>query len=649
MPLKIFTKRNAPPPTPLNPPAFSHSTPQETAFTLVNSPSTASFDFDQTSKHESSNNSPSSSLHNPSRPTQLKKINSLKLKLSKRHASPTSPPLQPTPELPPLEIEQHYQDLTNLFDFQMSKELPALNTSHVQSVMPTYDRMHRPPSESSFSPVSQNNSTFSTTTSSSSSTRPVSTDKFPKTRSVFSKKSPTTLVEPSFEPFVDALTFTNKKPTPHFPEIEKGPTYKAQLVPTRNNSKSSSYKSSSVNAGDAENFLLHSETLDFLPNLRPAIDSVGSRLRSAGVPSSANLVMTKSQYDKLMQSKEEPREDDEDEDSDDEHATRARRVLEEDEAKKQDYRMRMKQDAHLSVYRQKMTKLTGSQIGLVKGTPFLEDPDDSEEDYDDVPLGILKAHGFPNHGRLKTMRSQPNLVNKPEDTPLQPPALQYRGDDMSIRSFHSCGLPTPPVVPEEGYLAMRNKSSTNLPGFNASVPMNRGLVGEIAKEEDAKLRRKSVLLPQPTTTDPKESELQTQLQQMMEMQSRILHQMSNSATLPTPGSMSPQKTRSSFDVVNQLSRGVASIRSAANSDSSLPRLNRPSHISHNSVGSYNDFLETRNSAFKFPHPPPQPTVKAVHKHENDEYCSDDEEENEAGWKEMEEQRQRLRQLWNRVL
>ena len=87
--------------------------------------------------------------------------------------------------------------------------------------------------------------------------------------------------------------------------------------------------------------------------------------------------------------------------------------------------MRMKQDAHLSVYRQKMTKLTGSQIGLSNLNPGVLSSSsnlpsgddgfdyDSDEDYDDVPLGILKAHGFPTSGRLKTMKSQHNFGEEP--------------------------------------------------------------------------------------------------------------------------------------------------------------------------------------------------------------------------------------------
>lgn len=832
----------------------------------------ASFDFDLTQPQESRQQQPDSSnftsssrssdvssLHDNSttnittpksavgtnasflrRPrSTLKKNNSshsLTSKLRRRSSSSSAQTQisvpQPVPELPPLEVPEHYQDLTHLFDFSQSdkmdsfnstpiepvpqptqevpkhipasnSQLPPLNTSTAitdpiqeqpeyeyydldysslsnenasikpntiypvskpsSSINESFQSLQRPPnsalssSQSSFSPVSQQNSTFSNTSLSSTHSvakthapRPVSTEKqglTSKVRSMFpgfslkssnrsssalleetSSNVPTSFVGNTMEenvPTQERLSFTNKKPIPHFTEIDLGPTYKAQVVPVRNNSKSSSIsivKPSPVVGSSSPTFSKYdgknesenvsydtSETLHFVPNLRPTIDNVGSRLRSLGVPSPANLVMTKSQYEKYLQTKtksggikeigieeeeneeddEEDEDEDDEEDSDDENAVHARRVFAEDEAKKQDLRMRMRQDAHLSVYRQKMTKLTGSQIGLLNSSSFQResvhssDESDSEEDYDDVPLGILKAHGFPNHNRLKPMRSQPNLLTSNDETPLQLPGLLYtsKGDDMSIRSFQSAGAAQSPItptchVPEEGYLAMRNQSTTNIPGFNASVPMNRGLVGEIAKGEEAKIRRKSIMntiaaqrtasissetdsaYNNPTTS--KSSDLQAQLQQMMHMQSQILFKMASTTQL-VPSSTTPMPAAnkanwSSFDASHQLSRGGApSIRSAANSEISLPhRFSRPVHVSRNSIESLKE-LEPRNSAmYKFSQSQAGSQVLPARSssvlvggvdEDGSEHSSDDEEENEAGWKEMEKRRQQLRQLW----
>lgn len=530
--------------------------------------------------------------------------------------------------------------------------------------------------------------------------------------------------------------FGNRKPAPHFNEIESGSTYRAQVIPVKNDSaptsaNSSPYlrQSSSLNPEDEHENLLHSrnksETLDFVPNLRPAIDNVGSRLRSAGVPSPATLMMTKIQYEKYLQSEkdgekkteegaeEEDDDNEEDDESDDEHGNRSRRVLEDEEAKKSDFRMRMKQEAHLSVYRQKMTKLTGSQIGLPLNSSVPSSNGDasnsdydSEEDYDDVPLGILKAHGFPTTGRLKTMKSQINMND--DSNLLQPPQLyggQSRpsGDNMSLRSFQSNGpaRPMTPAAPEEGYLAMRNMSTTNVPGFNASVPMNRGLVGEIAKEEQNKAKRKGLLndmANQRTNTmagsflgpndnasvineqaaQQQPSEIQNQLQQMMQMQTQILQQMAASSAQSTPmtmmsspGMMTPmsfgngpmRKNWSSFDVMNssQLmpSRGGApSIRSVARSEHSIrsyagPQTARyqPAHRHQNTVHSFdmaamghqsnNDFTFPPRQATPQQAPPQQNSVRLVDVDEDD-----DDEDDEAGWKEMEQRRQQLRQMWD---
>lgn len=478
------------------------------------------------------------------------------------------------------------------------------------------------------------------------------------------------------------LPFSNSKPVQHFQEIDLGPTYKAKITPvkhsnsfrngyssaaansstrlTHNNSISSTNTSPLLSSKDSfptnsnrtnqkytsserDQLLLQQvpadgESLDFVPNLRPHIDPVGSRLRSVGVPSPANLMMTKSQYDqykKKMNTKkerkkskdksdsdeddeddarslnkkksheddddddeedEEDEDDDEDDDYDDElDCRRVKRLEDEEEAKKQNIRMRLRQDAHLAVYRQKMTKVTGSQIGLTangnnfpSSTNLLNglsgyNSDDSDDEYDDVPLGILKAHGFPTAARLNKTNSQPNLLalNPPNGATSAPGTpgvmadlaapllagdkalLRPLGDSQSVRSFGSPIRSNTPA-PEEGYLAMRNPS--NLPTvFGASIPMNRGLIGEIAKEEEAKLRRKSVMnnlardrtntlmdqienssiynqnngsntvAGQPLSNGLSQGggEIQFQLSQMMQLQTQILQQMQYQSQQPT--------------------------------------------------------------------------------------------------------------------
>ncbi|KAF5102849.1 hypothetical protein DV451_001739 [Geotrichum candidum] len=479
---------------------------------------------------------------------------------------------------------------------------------------------------------------------------------------------------------------------PKFTEVDLDPSFKPQVIQVNNRPDSdtiSPYLDPNRKEDEANLQLLHSrnntESLDFVPNMRPNIDMIGSRLRTPGVPSPATLIMTKSQYDKYRQTKDDKGEDngedsdedqdEEDDDDDDENPqkARARRVFEEDEAKKEDFRMRMKQDAHLSVYRQKMTKLTGSQIGLSNLNPGVLSSSsnlpsgddgfdyDSDEDYDDVPLGILKAHGFPTSGRLKTMKSQHNFGEEPNLMLPQPGGFgRQAGETASLRSFQSNLAGPPAVAPEleEGYLAMRNHNLSNIPGFNSSVPMNRGLVGEIAREEVAKRSRKAQmnnLAAQRTATmngsmfdvndggsiyngaqnnsssssgngGGNSGEIQLQLQQMMQMQTQILQQMASNQGSPmtmlsTPGRMTPmqqgapmKKMWSSFDVMSHGLRpgGAPSIRSFAQSDNhsirSFPvnqaqqqqpiNARPPLHQPHNSMPT----LE----GFKFPSTSPQP-------------------------------------------
>lgn len=279
--------------------------------------------------------------------------------------------------------------------------------------------------------------------------------------------------------------------------------------------------------------------------------------------------------------------DDDDDDDDDEK--KRDRYDDETDDKKQSVRMRLKQDAHLSVYRQKMSKVTGSQTALSsynnsnlrQSQSFgnieymanneneeyydAEGDVDDEDEYEDVPLGILQAHGFPANsgggGRLKSMQSQPNLA-KSQNTPSV-----FFNNNIETRSLRS---ETPSNV--DGPQRPDRQSQPPLPAVfsNGSTPMNRGLIGEIAKEEEAKLRRRSVgnalgqgplvqqsanirsstILPNSTSqpyalnnnganstysqsfygdnnSGGSTSELQQQMMQMMQMQMQMLEQINN--------------------------------------------------------------------------------------------------------------------------
>lgn len=241
---------------------------------------------------------------------------------------------------------------------------------------------------------------------------------------------------------------------------------------------------------------------------------------------------------------------------------------EEDEAERhrQVTLQRRKQEANMAVYRQQMKKVTGGQpselpsqrpglsgslssmhLGGASGTDAVA----GEDEDDDVPLGILQAHGFPNRSRLPSQMpgaSPGYAASAAGDVPGNLPAFARR-------------LPTDP------YFSLANPSNREtLPygGGSGSVyggvsPGGQpgGLVGVIAGEERARAARRgspnpatggygpiplpSNLLPQmprsdsmgsfagvpglPPAMTPQEMATQQQMQHLMAMQAQMMQQM----------------------------------------------------------------------------------------------------------------------------
>ncbi|KAG5368009.1 hypothetical protein CJU90_0194 [Yarrowia sp. C11] len=166
-----------------------------------------------------------------------------------------------------------------------------------------------------------------------------------------------------------------------------------------------------------------------------------------------------------------------------------------DDEKLENAKMRAKQEAHLAVYRQKMMKVTGAASTPVFKTPPMSGGQsfgsDSEDDLDDVPLGILQAHGFPRDSqRLKSMSSDTNLASHIElaASPMvysksasTSPMFKPRDPDaMSVNSASSRNMP----------FGRSRLSGVPHPLLSGPQP-NRGLVAEIAREEKEKIKRKS--------------------------------------------------------------------------------------------------------------------------------------------------------------
>ena len=293
--------------------------------------------------------------------------------------------------------------------------------------------------------------------------------------------------------------------------------------------------------------------------------------------SSQNKVMTPAEFERYRKQQESIRsaykdaESDGSEDESDNYDDE-----DEEERKKQLAKERRKQEAHLAVYRQQMMKVTGEQPsdlptlrpGLEKSqtapvgrtrTPtitFDKPPGSkaSDDEDDEVPLGILAAHGFPAKNRPpNTTLANPNIKYQSESYP--PPPLSTAGASTN-------GRPLPPFaknLPPDPYFGagLVNPSTREPLGFNQSSAGSAyggshgpahpaGLVGVIAGEERARAARRGSPnaqggfgspLPQgmvpptmgmpPALTPGDEAQIQMsqQMTQMMQMQMQWMQQM----------------------------------------------------------------------------------------------------------------------------
>lgn len=188
------------------------------------------------------------------------------------------------------------------------------------------------------------------------------------------------------------------------------------------------------------------------------------------------------------------------------------------EKSKQLAKQRRKQEAHMSVYRQQMMKVTGESADITPlrpaiqaslSTPNLTVPESSRnpssevsEDDEEVPLAILAAHGFPNKNRpptrLTNMMSNPNLRQASQPSYQRPgsAAGQVPVGNGPLPPF-ARGLPQDPY----GLVNAPVRESFALGGGAPAGPSSPmppgGLVGVIANEERARsMRRGTPQVPQ---------------------------------------------------------------------------------------------------------------------------------------------------------
>ncbi|CAG8039547.1 unnamed protein product [Penicillium olsonii] len=268
--------------------------------------------------------------------------------------------------------------------------------------------------------------------------------------------------------------------------------------------------------------------------------------------SPGNKVMTPSQFEHYRQQQELRRSNSNASKSDAE-SENDEFEDEEDEVEKQreTERQRRKQEAHLSVYRQQMMKITGQQAplhsmrpamtGASNSTPNLlpsrlsvmgdksNSGKSSEEEDDDVPLGILAAHGFPGQNRpptrLNNVSSNPNLRAS-----MQPPYISSssslsgaeNGANRGSLPAFARNLPQDPYF-GAGLVNNPNRESLAFGGGSGSVhggppspapPTPGGLVGVIANEERQRAMRRGSPNTQAMHNVPRPHSMMPQMSQM---------------------------------------------------------------------------------------------------------------------------------------
>ncbi|KAI9729064.1 MAG: hypothetical protein M1828_000149 [Chrysothrix sp. TS-e1954] len=319
------------------------------------------------------------------------------------------------------------------------------------------------------------------------------------------------------------------------------------------------------------------------PLFRPPVAATNLRpkSRSPGPMGAQNKVMTPAEFEEYKRRKAVARVLD-DAKSDASSESDTYEDEDETERQKQNMRQRRKQEAHLSVYRQQMMKVTGEQPSDLSSAqprrvlersaqsepnflaslsfdtkPKEKGKKNSDDEDEDVPLGVLQAHGFPHKSRpptRMTMSSGPRPQSRMSSYPQPMGATRNEaaaGGGGNLPAF-ARKLPTDPYV---GAGVVQNASRESLP-FGAQAQMAPGvppggLVGVIVGEERARAMRRTNPNAQgsygPTRPSADQTQaqaqMQEQMQQMMQMQMQWMQQMQQMQQMMQmmpPGTQMPQ-------------------------------------------------------------------------------------------------------------
>lgn len=229
-------------------------------------------------------------------------------------------------------------------------------------------------------------------------------------------------------------------------------------------------------------------------------------------PSPYTKVMTPAQFERYKQDQERLRrtgevkaedEGDEeeryDDDGEDEHELEKAKAV---------AKQRRKQEAHMAVYRQQMMKVIGEPINTTdrpsifstQSSPNLTNIgkiDDTEEEDEEIPLGILQAHGFPSKNKPPSVRNNSHNSSiklgssSGASSGIVDPRLPVFARNLPQDPYYGSGIVRPM---QRESLAFSGGSSANSGGMMGLPP--GGLVGVIATEERSRAMRRGSPIPQ---------------------------------------------------------------------------------------------------------------------------------------------------------
>ena len=300
-----------------------------------------------------------------------------------------------------------------------------------------------------------------------------------------------------------------------------------------------------------------------------------------------NKVMTPAQFERykkeqerlstfgpLARKKQQEDEEEENYDDEDDDAEKAKKLA----------NQRRRQEAHMSVYRQQMMKVTGEGPSGLGGSlrpgasgaqsspnlPTLARLEDKEDEDEEIPLAILQAHGFPNKNKspVRPMSSIPNLRAQS----MMSGALPVFARNLPQDPYLGAGLTYPTNRESMGFSGGAGSvyGGSSRGGVPANLPPG-GLVGVIANEERSRAMRRGspnplgeYSTPPPangfdgmggmppinpmmlTPGDHAQLQMSQQMQQFMQMQVQFMQMMTSGQMPMPPGQTTPPQAQADF-------------------------------------------------------------------------------------------------------